>query len=167
MIPSKCPVCGGKLHIKIGAGLAVCESCGGASEIDPAEIEKYRAICRTAERSMQKYTAAGYREALALLEPIGFVDEAEELRAECEERLNALQTGKRRQQEMEQASEKRNTALGVILLVLMLLFVLAALAGAVYLVIRLANGSLPPAALWITVGAAALAVVLIIINKLK
>ena len=167
MISSKCPVCGGKLHINIGARLAVCEACGHASEIDPAEVEKYRALCRTAERSMQKYNAAGYREALALLEPIVFVDEAAELTKECEERLRTLESDKAKRQEFEKTSEKNNAVLGVVLLVLALLFCLAAVAGIVYLIVRLINGSLPPAALWITIGAAALAVVLFIISKLK
>ena len=162
-----CPVCGGKLNIRIGADFALCGSCGRPSDLDPGDVSKFAAIYRRAEFAMKKKTVEGYREAERELEAISFIEEAEELSKECEKQLSALQADKTRRQEFEKTSEKRNTALGVVLLVLALLFCAAAIAAIVYVVIRLANGSLPPWALWIAIGVAAAAVILFIIGKFK
>lgn len=167
MTSFSCPVCGGKLNIRIGSELAVCENCGNSAGVDPADAARFSAVYREAERAMRRNSAAGYREAIRTLQEIAFIREAEELTAECERRLSALKSDQILRQETEKTSEKRNAALGVILLALAVLFCAAAIAGVVFLAVRLANGALAPGDVTAFLGVAVLAAVLVILSKLK
>ncbi len=162
-----CPVCGGKLNISISSELAVCGSCGNTYECDPADIAKYRTIYRSAERAMMLHTEAGYREAIAGLETIPFVEGAGNLSRECERRLSGLRSDRQRRQESEEASDKKHTALGAALLIAAAAFCVAAVVGAIYLVTCIVNGTLPDWAFPIVIGAAILAAVLFIAGKFK
>ena len=162
-----CPVCGGKLNISIVSELAVCGSCGNTCECDTDDIARFRAIYRSAERAMLLHTEAGYREAIAALEAIPFVEGSESLYRECERRLNELQSNRQRRQESEAASDRKSTALGVALLIAAAVFCLAAVIGAVYLAVCVANGTLPDWAVPVVIAAAVLAAVLFIAGKFK
>ncbi len=165
MISLTCPVCGGKRIIRIGADLAECGSCGNVAECDHAEMERIRAVYRSAELSMKKNTVLGCREAIKALDGIAFVEEAKELSRECSRRLDELQTRQEKQQELERGSGKKSAVFGVVLLVFVLLFCAALVFGAVYLVIRLVNGTLSGPALPIAVGVAVLALVAFFFRK--
>lgn len=39
-----CPVCGGKLHIVIETGLAVCEACQRTFDVEPMDVKKYSGV---------------------------------------------------------------------------------------------------------------------------
>ena len=71
-----CPVCGGKLNIKIGTEFATCESCGNVTKIDPMDAKRFTEIYRSAERSMRLNSVEGYEEALRQLDSISFIEEA-------------------------------------------------------------------------------------------
>ena len=86
-----CPVCGGKLHIVIESGLAVCEACQRTFDADPKDVQKYGGIVRDAERLMRQNTVAGDEDAIRLFASIPFVSGAKEKQAECEKRLSELQ----------------------------------------------------------------------------
>ena len=86
-----CPVCGGKLNIKIGTEYAACDSCGSLTKINPEEAERLREIYRSAERSMRLNSVEGYEEALRQLDSISFIEEAQKTHADCEKRLRDLQ----------------------------------------------------------------------------
>ena len=116
---------------------------------------------------MLLHTEAGYREAIAALEAIPFVEGSESLSRECERRLNELQSNRQRRQESEAASDRKNTALGVALLIAAAVFCLAAVIGAVYLAVCVANGTLPDWAVPVVIAAAVLAAVLFIAGKFK
>ncbi len=162
-----CPVCGGKLNIKIGSDVAECGSCGNLCECDPADIAKVRAVYRGAEQLMRLNTAGALREAIKKLEAISFVDEAADLSAECRRRLETLLSNKAKQQEIEQSTEKKNAVIGIVLLVVILLVCAAAVAGAAYLIIRIVKGTLPDGATPFVIGAAVLAAIILIVNMIK
>lgn len=167
MCPFTCPICGGKLNIKNRAEFAVCDSCGKVAGLDPANAARIRAVYGSVEHLMRLNTVSGYRKAISELEEIAFIGEANELSGECKRRLDALLLKQEERQAAEKDLEKRNTVLGVILLVLILLFCIAAVIGLVYLIIQIAKGGFSqwtPAAM---IAVAVVALVLIIASKLK
>ena len=86
-----CPVCGGKLNIKIGTEYAACDSCGNVTKIDPREAERFTRIYQAARRSMGLNSVEGYEAALRELDTISFIEEARKTRTDCERRLRDLQ----------------------------------------------------------------------------
>jgi len=167
MDPFTCPICGGKLNIKIGADFALCDSCGKAAGVDPKDAAKFREIYETAERLMRSNKERDYLEAIKKLDAISFIDEAKELSGECRRRLTALQAERAKRRELEKASAKKDTALGVILFVITLLIIAGLIAGAIYLVVRLVNGTLPPAAVTVVCCVAVIAFILIFLRRTK
>ena len=162
-----CPVCGGKLNIKIGTEFATCDSCGSLTKINPEEAERLREIYRSAERSMRLNSVEGYEEALRQLDSISFIEEAQKTHADCEKRLQDLQADLTRRQTPDSASESRNTSFAGVLLAITLVFCAAAFTGIVYLVLRLIRGTLSLTATTVVIVLAALAVVLSFMNKTK
>lgn len=162
-----CPICGGKLNIKIGTEYAACDSCGNVTKIDPAEAERFRRIYQSAERSMRLNSVEGYEDALRELDQISFIEEARKKRVDCEKRLRDLQADLQRRQAPGPASESQNTSFAGVLLAITLVFCAAAFTGIVYLVLRLIRGTLSPTATAVVIVLAALAVVLSFMNKTK
>ena len=162
-----CPVCGGKLHIVIETGLAVCESCQRTFDADPKDVQKYGGIVRDAERLMRQNTVAGYEEAIRLFASIPFVSGAKEKQAECEKRLKELQDRMERHRELIHREDEKNTKLGIILLILTLLFAAAALAGIVYLIILWSKGTLSRPAVIVIVSVAVIAAALAFFGRLR
>ncbi|MCR5611820.1 MAG: hypothetical protein K6F68_08355 [Clostridiales bacterium] len=159
----KCPVCGGKLNVKIGAEIAACEACGSISPVNEEDVRRFKAIYQKATVAMNKRTAAGYNEALNLLEPITFIKEASELSGQCRDKLKELEQTQLLRTAREKESNKRDTVAGIIFAVILLLVIAAIIAGAVYCVIRLIHGQLSPAAIGVIAGV----VILIVIFALK
>lgn len=135
-----CPICGGKLHIAIGADTAACEACGEYTKLDPNDVRSYRETYENAVRAMRQGNIAGYDESIRLFGSIAFIAEANEKRAECEKKRAALRERTARQAGDPKA-EKRDARLGVILLIVTLLLLAAAIAGAVWLIVQWANGA--------------------------
>lgn len=162
-----CPVCGGKLHIVIETGLAVCESCQRTFDADPKDVQKYGVIMRDAERLMRQNTVAGYEDAIRLFASVPFVSGAKEKQAECEQRLRELQNRIERHRAFLHREDEKNTKLGIILLILTLLFAAAALAGIVYLVILWSKGMLSRPAIIAIASAAVIAVALALFGRLR
>lgn len=162
-----CPVCGGKLNIKIGTEYAICDSCGSLTKIDSKEAERFKEIFRSAERSMRLNSVEGYEDALRQLDSISFIEEAQKTHADCEKRLRDLQANLTQRQAPGSASESQNTSFAGVLLALTLVFCAAAFTGIVYLVLRLIRGTLSPTATTVVIVLAALAVVLSFMNKTK
>ena len=163
MQPFTCPICGGKLNIKIGTEYAVCDSCGNVTKIDPAESERLTKIYRSAERSMGLNSVEGYEAALRELDGIPFIEEARKKRAECEQRLRDLQADMARRQ----TPQRQDTSFAGVLLALTMVFCAAAFTGLVWLVLRLVQGTLSPTATAIVIVLAALAVILSLANKAR
>lgn len=162
-----CPICGGKLIIKIGTEYAACDSCGSLTKINPEEAERLREIYRSAERAMRLNSVEGYEEALRQLDSIFFIEEARKKATECENRMHDLQADLQRRQVSGPASEQQNTSFAGVLLAITLVFCAAAFTGIVYLVLRLIRGTLSPTATAVVIVLAALAVVLSFMNKTK
>lgn len=162
-----CPVCGGKLNIKIGTKFATCESCGNVTKINPEEAERLREIYRSAERAMRLNSVEGYEAALRELDSISFIEEARKKRVECEKRLQDLQADLQRRQAQGSASEQQNTGFAGVLLAVTLVFCAAALAGVAWLVVLLLKGALSPRATAAVIAIAALAILSAFINRVK
>lgn len=158
-----CPICGGKLNIKIGTEYAVCDSCGNVMKIDPAEAERFTQIYRSARRSMGLNSVEGYEAALRELDTISFIEEARKKHTDCEKRLRDLQADIERRQ----VPQRQSTSFAGVLLALTLVFCAAAFTGLVWLILRLIRGTLSPTATALAITLAALAVVLAFLNKLK
>lgn len=159
----KCPVCGGKLNVKIGAEIAACEACGNVSPLNEEDVRHFKAIYLKATAAMNRRTAAGYNEAINLLEPIAFIKEASELSGQCRDKLKELEQTRLLRGEREKESNKRDTVAGIVFAVIVLLVIAAIIAGAVYCVIRLIHGQLSPVAIAVIAGV----VILIAIFALK
>ena len=162
-----CPICGGKLNIKIGTEYAACDSCGNVMKIDPQEAERFGEIYRSAERSMRLNSVEGYEEALRQLDSISFIEEARKEAKECENRLRDLQANLTQRQAPGSASESQNTSFAGVLLAVTLVLCAAALAGAAWLVVLLLKGALSPRATAAVIAVAALAAVFTFIHKVK
>ena len=166
MDPFICPICGGKLNIRIGADKAECDSCGRLAEIDAADVAQYREVYHSAERVMRQNTAAGYEDAIRQLQTIAFIDEARDKIKECERCLNELRASRLQRQEANRLSDKRSTRLGILLLILTLLLCAAALAGIVYLIVRWAQGMLSKGTVITILAVAAAAVIISVLGRL-
>ena len=162
-----CPICGGKQHIVIGSGLAVCESCGKTFDADPKDVQKYGGIVRDAERLMRQNTVAGYEDAIRMLSSIPFVSGVKEKQAECEKRLADLRERTEQRRELSHRENAKDAKLGIILLILALLFAAAAIAGIVYLIILWSKGMLSRPAIIVIVSVAVIAVVLGLVGRLR
>ena len=141
--PVTCPVCGGKLNIKIGSAYAACRSCGNLTDLDPKDVETFRGIFEHARNSVSLNTIQGYQDAIRELDQISFIEEAREKTAEYKRAIEDIEADQKRKEASEQISGKKQTVLGMILLILMILLSLAAVAGIVYLIILWSRGQLP------------------------
>ena len=162
-----CPICGGKLHIVIETGLAVCEACQRTFDADPKDVQKYGEIVRDAERLMRQNTAAGYEDAIKLLSSIPFVSGAKEKQAECEKRLKELRERTEQRRELSHRENAKDAKLGIILLILAILFAAAAIAGIVYVIILWSKGMLSRPAIIVIVSVAVIAVVLGLLGRFR
>ena len=162
-----CPVCGGKLNIKIGTEYAACDSCGNVTKIDPMDAKRFTEIYRSAERSMRLNSVEGYEAALRQLDSISFIEEAQKTHADCEKRLRDLQANLTQRQAPGSASESQNTGFAGVLLAVTLVFCAAALAGVAWLVVLLLKGALSPRATTAVIAIAALAILSAFINRVK
>lgn len=162
-----CPICGGKLKIRIGAEKAECDSCGSLTDIDAAEVKRYQSIYENAERSMQRHAITGYEDAIRELNRIAFIDEATERIKACEAQLVALQSRTDRQRTLAHASDARDTALGIVILIITLLLCAAAIAGVVWLIVLIAKDALSPTALIIILAVVVLAVLSVIFGGFR
>ena len=162
-----CPICGGKLHIVIETGLAVCEACQRTFDAEAEDVRKYGGIMRDAERLMRQNTVAGYEEAIRLFASVPFVSGAKEKQAECEKRLRELQDRIERHRAFLHREDEKNTKLGIVLLILTLLFAAAALAGIVYLIILWSRGTLSRPAVIVIVSVAVIAAALALFGRLR
>lgn len=167
MKPFICPICGGKRHIVIETGLAVCEACGKTFDAEAEDVQKYGGIVRDAERLMRQNTVAGYEDAIRLFTSIPFVSGAKEKQSECEKRLSELQDRMERHRELIHREDEKNTKLGIILLILTLLFAAAAIIGIVYLVILWSKGMLSRPVVIVIVSVIVIAIALALFGRLR
>lgn len=167
MKPFTCPICGGHLEIKIDSNIATCDSCGSPTEIDAADVERFHTIYNSAERAIRRNTVTGYTDAIRQLRPIAFIEEAKERIAFCEQQLGEKQMTRLRVEETQKTAEKKNAGLGIVLLILILLFCGAAIAGAVYLIMQLVKGELSSTAVTVLLIILAAVVALAVIGKVR
>ncbi len=165
--PLTCPICGGKLHIVIETGLAVCDACQRTFDADPADVKKYGDLLRDAERLMRQNIVAGYEDAIRLFASIPFVSGAKEKQADCEKRLKELQDRIERHRAFLHREDEKNTKLGIILLILTIMFAVAAISGIVYLIILWSKGALSRTAIIVIVSVIVIAAALALFSRLR
>ncbi len=162
-----CPVCGGKVHIVIKTGLAVCDACQRTFDADPKDVQKYGGIVRDAERLMRQNTVAGDEDAIRLFASIPFVSGAKEKQTECEKRLSELRERMEQHRELLHREEAKNTKLGIVLLIMTILFAVAAIAGIVYLIVLWSKGMLSHNTIIVIVSVIVIAVGLALFGKIR
>ena len=162
-----CPICGGKTHIVIEAGLVVCDSCGNTFDADPNDVQKYGRIMRDVDRLMQRNTAAGCKDAIRITASIPFVSGAKEKQAECEKLLKELQEKTEQRKAVASREDAKDTKIGIVLLILTILFALAAIAGIVCLIVLWIKGMLSRTAIIVIISVAVIAVVLALFGKIR
>ncbi len=162
-----CPVCGGKLHIVIESGLAVCEACQRTFDADLKDVQKYGGIVRDAERLMRQNTVAGYEDAIRLFASIPFASGAKEKQTECEKRLSELRERMEQHRELLHREEAKNTKLGIVLLIMTIFFAVAAIAGIVYLIVLWSKGMLSHNTIIVIVSIIVIAVGLALFGKIR
>lgn len=162
-----CPVCGGQYILSVNSQVAECENCGKTDEVDIDTLSAIRKTYRSAEQKIHRNTAADYSEAINLLQGISFVKEAREKADLCEKRLGELNDSRARQAEAKMQSDKNDSRIGFIFLILFLLVIALAVAGAVYIIYHLKMGDLSPTVSAIIICVVAVFAVSVIIGKLK
>lgn len=105
-------------------------------------------------------------EAEGLFRTIDFVDEAKKRAEQCEMRLTGMRKERLRRAESERIGDKRNTRIGVILLILTVLLIAAALAGIVYLIVRWVQGTLSRGTVITILAVVAAAVIISVLGRL-
>ena len=164
----KCKTCGGDLIITIGSDRAVCDHCGQAAEIDAKDVKKYQNAYNNAEILMRTGTLAGCEEALTRLQAISFIPQAREKALYCEQRLEELRKAQEeRRKRAGMDTGRKDSAIGIILLVLLAVFFLAAVGCAVYVVYRLIKGDLSQTEVIVLIAVAAVFAALLVLGKLK
>lgn len=167
MDKNKCMICGGDLVLTIGSETAVCDHCGQASAVDPQDVKKYLRIYQDAERLTHSGTVSGYKEAVTLMETIAFIPQAKEKIDLYENQIDALRLKKDRQEYRKAAGEKSNTAVGVVLTVFVVLFILAAVGLIGFEIYRFVKGEMSQKEMIVSIAVAAAAAVLLLIGKIR
>ena len=167
MTKHKCSTCGGDLILTIGSDRAVCDHCGQAVAVDPQDVKTYQDLYQSAETLMRTDTLSGYEDALTRLQSIAFIPQAKEKAALCEKRMRELQRAQGERKLKKAQNTGSGTALGVVVAVVVVLFILAAIAGVVYAGYRLIRGELSQTEIIVFASVAAVLVLLLIIGKIK
>ena len=160
-----CPICGGRLKIKIDSGMALCGSCGEWTEADPAQLQNLRDTVGKAERSARLQTAEGCAHALRLLEEISAVADVEERIAACRAQMDSVQETRIRQTKTARDDDRRETATGTALIVLLVLICLAVLGGAISVFVLWSRGILPPSTALAIVCVVVAVTLLVVLSK--
>lgn len=163
----KCPVCGGKLIISVNSEYARCENCGNTAEVDSGDLGEIRSVYESALRKIRLNSAAGYTDAINQLKTIPFVSEAGDKIAFCENRLAEIKEAEAKRAEIREQTDKNDTKTGIIILILFLLVIAFAIAGAIYIAVHLYRGDLSPKAVTAIVSVIVVFAVLTIIGKIK
>ncbi len=167
MTEYKCNICGGDLVLTIGADVAICDHCGQAAPVDPRDVKEYQRIYQNAEALMRNGTLAGCTEALTRLQSISFIPQEKEKAALCERRIEELRRAQENRTLQKKQNDGKDTAIGVIGVLLIVLFLLAVVAGVGYAIWRLSKGSLSQTEIIVMVSVAVVLAVLLIINKIR
>ena len=134
------------MKIKIESGMALCGSCGEWTDADPTQLRILRDTVSKAERAARLQTAEGCENALRLLGEISAVADVEDRIAACRAQLDPVRETRVRQKQTARDDDKRDTATGIVLIVLIVLICLAAVGGLIAVFILWSKGRLPPSA---------------------
>lgn len=137
------------------------------ADLPPEAVRTVTDPIRKAEQLALQHTAEGYKEAIRLLESVAFASDVQDLIAEYRTQLASLREKRLHQQQFTEETNKKDTALGIVLIVLIVLFLLAAVAGVIVLFVMWSKGKLPPKTVMLIVGGFAVIALLLIISKVK
>lgn len=163
----KCEICGGDLELSVNSEYSVCENCGNTAKADSVELERIRRIYKNAEQKTRLNSIDGYKSATDQLETIPFVTEAQDKIAFCEKRLIELKATEAKRNADKEQTEKNDSKIGIIILVLFLLMIALVVAGGIYVIYHIKCGDLLPTATEVIITAVAVTVIALIISKIK
>ncbi|GEM_PF-1766874 len=164
--PLTCPVCGEPMIINIDTGIAVCGACGETSLSEDPQIQRIMEISRRADRLIQQNTAAGYQQAIHLLQEISPAAAVDEKISFCKTRLDSLQIEKMRRESLAKDEDRKDGSRGIILLIVFaVIIIIPTVAGIIALIAFWRNGRLSPAAGAILLCALAAIILLYAIGK--
>ena len=167
MSKHKCNTCGGYLILTIGSDRAVCDHCGQATAVDPQDVIKYQDVYRSAETLMRTDSLSGYTDALMRLQSISFIPQAKEKAAFCEKRIKQLQTVHVEKTRRKEIDEGKDTRLGIVITIMIVLFLAAFVVGVVYLAFQLYRGNLSQTEIIVIASVVIVFVLLLIIGKIR
>lgn len=167
MAIQKCDTCGGNLILKIGSDTAVCDHCGRSVAVDPQDVKKYQDIYRSAQSLMRTGTMEGCADALTRLRSIDFIPQANEAAEQCEKEMERLRAAKTEKKHLKVGDDGKNTAIGLVIIILTVLFLLAAAVGIGFVIWRLIKGELSQTEAIVAIAVAAVFVLLLLIGKLR
>ncbi|MBQ9227475.1 MAG: hypothetical protein IJ168_01485 [Eubacterium sp.] len=167
MATQKCEMCGGTMAYSLNSEYAVCENCGNSVVADCKELDRIHRIYKNADLKMHMNSVEEYTDAINQLNTISFLKEAREKISYCESRLLELKEAEKKREEAKGQSDKNDGKIGIIILVLFLLLIGAAIAGAVYIIYHLKAGDLSPTATAIIISVVVMSAVLALIGKIK
>lgn len=165
MTKHNCSTCGGDLILTIGSDRAVCDHCGQAVAVDPQDVKTYQDLYQSAETLMRTDTLSGYEDALTRLQSITFIPQAKEKAALCEKRIKELQQLQPDIDRRKNHNDKKDTKLGIVIAVFLVLLLAALAVGIAYVIYRLIKGDLTHTDVIIIGSVAAAFVVLLIVGK--
>ena len=162
-----CPVCGGQFILSVNSQVAVCENGGKTADVDAETLATVRKTYKSAVQKIHQNTSSGYSEAINQLQGIYFVKEARGQMEYCEKRFGELKDEQARREESKKQSDKNDSRIGYIFLILFLLVIALAIAGAAYIIYHLKTGDLSPTAIAVIASVAGVFTVSLIIGKIK
>ncbi len=167
MVNHKCLMCGGNLVLTIGSDTAFCDHCGQAEPVDPQDVKKYQDIYQSAETLMHTDSLSGYTDALTRLQSISFIPQAKEKAAFCEKRIKQLQTLHDEKTRRKEIDEGKDTRLGIVITIMIVLFLAALVVSVVYVAFQLYKGNLSQTEIIVIASVAVVFVLLLIICKIR
>ena len=166
--PLTCPACGEHMIINTDTGIAVCGSCGETAPSDDNQLQRIMEISRRADRLIQQNTAAGYQQALHLLQEISAAAAVDEKISFCKTRLESLKIEKMRREALAKDEDRKDGSRGVVLLIVFAaIIIIPTVAGIIALTVLWRQGRLSPAAGAILLCALAAIILLYAFGKAK
>lgn len=163
----KCNTCGGNLVLTIGSDTAFCSHCGQAAAVDPQDVKKYQDIYQSAETLMRTDSLSGYTDALTRLQSSSFIPQAKEKADLCEKRIKQLQTVHDEKTRRKESDEGKDTRLGIVITIMIVLFLAALVVGVAYVVYQLYRGDLSQTEIIVIASVAVVFALLLIVGKIR
>lgn len=162
-----CETCGGNIIINRDSLIGVCDSCGKSIEVNEPNFSKYISSFNKAERMMKLNSLSSLQEAESLFNDLVFIEGAKENIKLCNQKISELNLKENDRKSQKAASDKNDSRIGLIAVILIILAFLAIVGGICIIGYKIYHNSLSPESVLIGLGLIVVAIALSIISKLK